>query len=60
MERVTLERFYRDPELVSRICAQARRERAEMVRRFLGALFARPLKHRARRAVAAAAPAACH
>ena len=60
MEGITLERFYRDPQLVSRICAQARRERTEMVRRVLGALFARLRGHRARRAADSAAPAARH
>jgi len=31
LERVTLERFYNDPDLLNRIYAQARRERAAML-----------------------------
>jgi len=41
MERVTLERFYNDPQLLNRICAQAHRERAAMIRRLLGSLLPR-------------------
>ncbi len=40
MERVTLERFYSDPQMLSRIHAQARRERAAMFAA-LAARFAR-------------------
>lgn len=52
IERVTLERFYRDPEIVNRIYAQARRERAAMlaavwrgVARFAGRVLHRSRMH---------------
>ena len=60
MERVTLERLHSDPQLISRIHAEARRERAEMMRRILGALLAHTFNWRKRQRVAGAAPASCH
>ena len=52
IERLTLERFYRDPEIVNRVYAQARRERAAMlaalwhgVARFAGRALRRSRMH---------------
>jgi hypothetical protein len=47
MERVTLERFYNDPQLLNRIYAQAHRERAAMLADFwhvIGRLVGRRLR----------------
>lgn len=59
IERVTLERFYRDPEIVNRIYAQARYERNEAIGRMVAALCAGLLRLGARRGASAPRQGAC-